>query len=342
MKDDVELWMEFIKRDIPNWKEYDLPEESDCWYDVYRNLLGHVQKSVEEDAERLKMALDGINSERKKHSAKLVTDRRTARLPQVRPTAKQRYASYDRKMGGLAPKFLSAAEAGIQSADPLSAPAWTFERPQMPRSETTPTRRKNSIFSPPKRNSALAVPSKQLNNRATQVKQAPLSLIEEHRRPEPTATNTRKAPPTVIAPGRTRINNNLPGSNSTSTTPSLQEREDRLRALASGKPSNSKPTSASPAEPSTQLKGSSRNSPLTPNSPSKSMAPSLATRSVSVPSENKQATTPNNEFSNPLGGTTGNSNHVMSTTTSEQLRPMIIRKRPPPSIFIQPKKRKVA
>lgn len=50
MEEDRELWIEFIKRDIPQWERFELPEKSNCWYDIYRDLLEQVQREVEEDA----------------------------------------------------------------------------------------------------------------------------------------------------------------------------------------------------------------------------------------------------------------------------------------------------
>ncbi|RAH73656.1 elongin A domain-containing protein [Aspergillus aculeatinus CBS 121060] len=232
MRDDEEIWREFIERDIPESHRDAVPEKSDCWYDVYRELQEEVQRAVDEDAEKLKMALDGISSERAKHSAKFITDRR---LPGQRPTAKQRYASYDRKMGGIKPVF-TPARTGLGSSDPLGAPAWQFERPSVPRE----TKKKNSIFTATKRNSVLAIPTKQLNNRASQVRQAPRSLIEEHRRPaEPPVPRRRDNMALAMrAPGRSRMQSAAvsAGQNNLAVNSTLRDREARLRAIASGRP----------------------------------------------------------------------------------------------------------
>ncbi|GAB1218371.1 hypothetical protein ATERTT37_007625 [Aspergillus terreus] len=192
-------------RDIPRWEEYELPDNPECWYDVYCDLRERVQRAVDEDAERLKMALDGIKTERAKHSAKFVTDRRDVHLPRERPTTKQRYASFDRKVGGIRPVF-AGQKSALGSSDPSGTPLWSFERPQLPRE----TKKKNSIFTATKRNNVLAVPTKQLNNRASQVKQAPRSLLEEHIRPPPVPTSRRKEPvvagtPSLRVPGRSRM-----------------------------------------------------------------------------------------------------------------------------------------
>lgn len=82
MNDDKELWLEFIKRDIPQWDQYDIPHESDSWYDIYCDLLEQVQREVEEGALQLKQAVDKFYSEKASHAAVLVKD--TSRLPKPR------------------------------------------------------------------------------------------------------------------------------------------------------------------------------------------------------------------------------------------------------------------
>lgn len=318
MKDDVELWMEFIKRDIPKWDEYQLPDQPDCWYDVYCELREEVQRAVDEDAEKLKMALDGISSERAKHSTQFVTDRRTVRLPRDRPTAKQRYASYDRKMGGIAPVFSSKTGGGA-SSDPMGSPVWSFERPSVPRSQTP---KRNNIFAAPKRNSALAVPTKQLSNRATQVRQAPRSLIEEHRRPAEPAV-ARK--PTLRAPGRSGLQDtsSTRGQSSPALSSSLQERESRLRAITTGRASASS-QSRTPLQASSPGRSTSAR-PLSGSQPTSSKPQPRMSSSTSFEGHEQPKSGANTDSDEPK----------MSPTRAP------IRKRPAPNLFIQPKKKKV-
>lgn len=82
MQDDRELWLDFIKRDIPQWEQYDIPPESDCWYDIYCDLLDQVQREVEEGALQLKQAVDKFYSDKASNAAVLVND--TNRLPKPR------------------------------------------------------------------------------------------------------------------------------------------------------------------------------------------------------------------------------------------------------------------
>ena len=209
------------------------------------------------------MALDGLNSERAKHSTKFVADRRTIGVPRSRTTARHRFSTF----GGFAPK-------------------------------------KNNIFSATRRNNALTVPTKQLNNRATQVRQAPRSLIEEHRRPAEPAIARR---PPLRAPGRSN-SQDAPSTRSYSSpsglSSSLQEREARLRAIASG---HVRTPSQTPL-------------PLQSSRPASTRTSSGASPTLS---ESQLSATTNSEPSR------------MSPPRAS------IRKRPAPNLFIQPKKKKV-
>lgn len=254
----------------------------------------------------MKMALDGISSERAKHSAKLVERRH-----REKPTARQRYASFDRKMGGIAPVF---TETGISP----------FGRPPRP-----DAKKKNSIFTATKRNSVLAVPTKQLNNRASQVMQAPRSLIEEHRPSAPPAIPRRRTPatPALKAPGRASPAAGL------AVSPSLQEKEARLRAIASGQRSTSQASSPAPprAEPETS---STRTRPTVPNTsrrpPSKDSGPvSREAQSPANPGISSSPNLPGAAASQP------------QTSPEKTPRPAMVLKRPPPSVFVQPKRRKL-
>lgn len=122
-------------------------------------------------------------------------------MAHARPSARQRHAAYDRKMGGI------GVDTGLH----------------LPRSEFG-SKKKNSIFQPTKRNNALTVPTKALSNRSSQVQRAPRALIEDHqvaRRPVPPKANAPPKPPTVEA--------SLQPQHAT-----LAKNEARLRALTSG------------------------------------------------------------------------------------------------------------
>lgn len=337
MKENEELWIGFIKRDIPKWEEYDIPEHPESWYQVYCDLREQVQREVDKDAEQLKQAMEGINSRRAQHSTKLVTDQR---LPPMKPTERARYAAYDRKKGGITPVFASSS-SGV-SADPMGGPAWSFERPQIPRSFSGDGKKKSSIFSAPKRNKALAVPTGQLHSRASQVRMAPRSLVEAHRQPSEPPLAARKAPPTskahpaLRAPGRTR-SQPVFGSNNPVVTPSLQEREARLRALTSGKPVSS-PASRTPASSRTpaQTPAPASSPPL----PVKRKADDLFDSSPE-PEPQDDTQEPKRKAVKRASPEPTSDTGQSKTPPAQAPRIATIRKRPAPSIFMPPKKKKV-
>ncbi|KAJ5815212.1 hypothetical protein N7474_006989 [Penicillium riverlandense] len=315
--DTEELWLEFIKRDIPQWETYDLPQHSDHWYELYCDLREQAQRAVDEDAEKMKLALDGLNSQKARLTPKIVSER--SRLPGKRPTQRQRYAAYDRKMGGLAPVF----------GKPTGASEWSFQAPSLPRSEFgSGTKKKQTIFTPQKRNVALAVPTKHLHTRASQIKQAPRSLIEEHRRPSEQVVKCKdKTAPSASASGRS---SGPPiaaaGTSSPAKGSSLAEKEARLRTLTSGMPASS--LSSKPP-----ISGKKASPPS-----SKAMSPPLLNTNRKRP-----ATSPPPQTS-PIPSDSSNITTTAATTeapSTSPARPPMTLRRAPPSIFIQPKRKRV-
>ncbi|EEH07736.1 conserved hypothetical protein [Histoplasma capsulatum G186AR] len=223
LEHDAELWIEFIKRDVPGFDELILPENPDNWYDVYHELLEKTAREVDKDAERMKLALLGLDSKKAEHASKVV-DTRKMRLPKEKPTAIQRHAFLDRKMGGISPVFAQGAvkPSGGRGTTPYDqSPRWKFEGPKAPR----PAPKKSALpFA--KRNQRLCIPTHRLNSNASQVVNAPRSLIEDYKRPieqniPRPKTRDPRSPSTITAatqsptPTKTTIISNLglrPGS----------------------------------------------------------------------------------------------------------------------------------
>jgi elongin-A len=316
VKDDRELWIEFFKRDVPQWEQFELPETSDCWYKVYCNLYEQVQREVEEDAERLKLALDGINSERAKHTSKFVADRRMARLPREQPTNKQKFALHDRKMGGLAPIYVPKVVGGEKT--------WGLERPELPR-----LGKKSQLFMA-KRNKVLAVPTHRLNNKASQIKHAPRSLIEEHKRPLNPALDTRPVPQKASPPPlKTPYTAVMKQPRASLSAPSQQTQVPRLtRASRLSKTSiktaapKGNVDSGSPAR-----RGQTTQPTLISSSPTPSNSPDTRVKLSSV----------HGAKISPSHSSDGESSKDRPSSPLPLPR---MRKRPPPNVFIQQAKRK--
>ncbi|EFR05013.1 hypothetical protein MGYG_08016 [Nannizzia gypsea CBS 118893] len=185
LEHDAELWVEFIKRDIYFWETLDLTEAPESWYDFYTTLRAQAAKKVDEDAERMRRALQGLDKEKSKHTPKIV-DVKKMRLPREKPTTVQRHAHHDRMMGGISPVFA----LGTKESDPSGSKAWE-DRPQWrlvpPRLSSRPSSgassggRKSALPAVVKRNHTLSTPTHKLNTMASRVIQAPKSFIEDRK-----------------------------------------------------------------------------------------------------------------------------------------------------------------
>jgi elongin-A len=260
----------------------------------------------------MKMAIDGIKSERAQLQPKVMNQ-----LPRGARPSRPRVASrglYIPRSGGL----------------------------------TTPeAKKKAAIFAPQRRNTALAVPTKHLSTRATQIRKAPRSLIEEHRRPVEQALPRREnhliAPGRVPAPGRVA---SASPSASASARPgselrvssSLAEREARLKAIASGKPLPPRPSaSSSGAAAATNNTYNSHGSPA-----SAKEAPSPVKRAI----PKRRATSPPPQIPSPSSSRPSNfdgppASRAENTGPEPAARPAVVRKRTEVDIFLRPKKRRV-
>lgn len=304
-EEDQEIWLELIKRDIPRWNTYDLPKHTNRWYEVYCDLQAEVERELDADAAKMKMAIDGIKSERAQLQPKVVSQ-----LPRGARPSRPRVASrglYIPRSGGL-----TAPEA----------------------------KKKAAIFAPQKRNTALAVPTKHLSTRATQIKKAPRSLIEEHRRPVEQAVVRREN--NLIAPGRVP----LPGRaaarpvSDLRVSSSLAEREARLKAIQSGKPLPSKPNALSSSSAAAAATDNTYNSHGSPSSAKE--APSPVKRAI----PKRRATSPPPQIPSPSPSKPSNFDgspvgRAENTGPEPSTRPAVVRKRTEVDIFLRPKKRRV-
>ncbi|CAI7621835.1 unnamed protein product [Penicillium viridicatum] len=281
-EEDEEMWLELIKRDIPEWEKYQLPEYTNNWYGVYCDLRDQVQRSLDADAEKLKMAIDGISAKRALLTPKLIPESKGLRMAGSRPSMRQRHTTYDRRTGMV--------------------------------------EKKPSIFQPQKRNTALTMPTKSLNNRASQVKRAPIGLVEEHRRPA--AEQSAPQPASKAQPLPPRISRRpgmLPPSH-----PMLAKNEARLRALTSTA-SATPPRSASSSDALGVKK-----------SPAVASDPKLKRRATSPPHGAEKPSASSSSLPDPP---TSSLPPSRPPSSGPPPRPGVIRRRPAPSIFMPAKRR---
>ncbi|PGH08895.1 elongin-A [Blastomyces parvus] len=326
LEHDAELWMEFIKRDIPGSAKLILPENPDSWYDVYHELLEKAAMEVNKDAERMKLALLGLDSKKARHSSKVV-DMRKIHLPKEKPTAIQRYAFLDRKMGGLAPVFVpAAAKEGGRGITPYDqTPRWKFETPKIPRPVAAP---KKSALPLVKRNHRLCIPTHRLNSSASQVVNAPRSLIEDYKRPieQSIPKPTSRDPRSPSASTTTAITTTTPTTTTTKTT-NLSLRTSS-RDPAAIQPQILPPSSSSPTTPSRTSTIRRQNS-----------LPARREEKASVLSATSPTTTKMTNTNET--GDDSNTSAAKSPPPPSLPRPAI-RKRPiAECVFVKPKKRRL-
>jgi elongin-A len=241
----------------------------------------------------------------------------------------------------LQPKIVSQLPRGVRASRPRMAPRGVY----VPRSGgllAPEAKKKAAIFAPQRRNAALAVPTKHLSTRATQIMKAPRSLIEEHRRPVEQAVSRRESQ--SIVPGRLSVPGRAgPASSSTSArlgsdlrvSSSLAEREARLKAIASGKPLPPKPFPSSPAA-ATATTHNPHGSPSTAQEAPSPVKRAIPKRRATSPPPQTHSPSPSqpSDVDGPSGGRPDN-------TSEPAARPAIVRKRPEVDIFLRPKKRRV-
>ncbi|KAJ6109907.1 hypothetical protein N7486_002142 [Penicillium sp. IBT 16267x] len=288
--EDKELWLNIIKRDIPQWEQYELPEKTSQWYEIYCDLREDVQRALDADAEKMKMALDGIKSERTRLTPKIIRGHEGRGTRSWRQTVRPR----------------TSGIPGIVA-----------------------DKKKSTIFSAPRRNNVLAVPTKHLSTRASQVKKAPISLIEEHRQPteqsgkQPVSTFRRdqiaRGP---VAPELPRRQNSYhpPRPMHDTKSPALAEREARLRAITSGKP----------LPPSSE---GTRKIPSYTRDPTSTRPTSLKREAVSPPPGARLYSHPSHQGPSQTDGPT--------SPPPASARPVMPVRKRPDSVFIQPKRRRV-
>ncbi|KAK2750731.1 hypothetical protein FQN57_002804 [Myotisia sp. PD_48] len=267
MEYDSELWIEYIKRDVPRWREIDLPERPQSWYNVYTSLLEQVAKELEEDAIRMARALRGLDKEKSKHSSQFVDERKMQllRLPKEKPTSVQKYAHHDRIMGGIRPTYVLNTDSSSEGRGRFAGDSnskWRLQPPKL--RQAAP---KKSALPIVKRNSRLCVPTHQLNRKASQVTKVAKSLVDTPRPLPP----PRKLPP----PGNTTTGRPAPLSRPRIIRPSTTSSPFLIPKPRVSKPIETKPSPTMKTPPA-------RNSPQQ-HGPTIGQSPARAVRTVDAP-----------------------------------------------------------
>lgn len=335
---DGEIWLEFIKRDVPNWdkKPYE-PENPKKWYKAYKKLVMDSQKEVEDDAAELKATMDRIKQDQALHKAQQV-ELRGVKVPEGMksngpvislstmprfydkgtnppPGERQRKKDGDTKVfvstKGKLDQFRKEAKAMGHFQKPAGRPG--IFAPRDMKLRPAPTNRT--------------------------ITAAPRILVEEHRKAAaPIALDPSVKPAIIFAPKRKRVEHeetSLPG------VLTNEEREKRLKAFTNPssvrKPTPNQEASTPPVSnsvtspPHHRAKGTSPAAPKLATSP----VPKIHPPGVSSPLKRKDRDSPAPGHGVPRVNT--------SSPGNGGLRPANhLKKKAPVDVFMPAKRRKIA
>ena len=220
--------------------------------------------------------MDGLKSERAKHTSRVVDAKTVPRLP---------------RMGGM------RVEGGRSRLTSSTSSALTFGSGSKTKALTGKgvlekarrEAREMSLFSA--RKTLLATPTHKLNDKASQVRNVPQGLLDDHKRPTTLSyANHTPKPPTIFAPRRSSAAANSPTPSAAGMTDA--ERERRLKAFTTGTKRDSTGTPTLPP-----ISSSSASTTLRPQNNSTFIAPGAQSngtpdRGASFPSSAYKAPRP--------------------------------------------------
>ncbi|KAL2045002.1 hypothetical protein N7G274_002777 [Stereocaulon virgatum] len=261
---DGEVWLQFIKRDVPNWdKKPHEPRDPKNWHKVYRKLCKDSRREVEDDAAALKAEMDRIKNEQAKNTIHrvelnivkvpegMIRHGRTIKLSrkpdlhekrvEIPPDRSVRRVTHDSDEGG--PRRPTRITANLRTKGELKLKQFRkeakvmghFSHQQQHKGQLGVWKGQDMKAKPVLANKPIVT--------------APRCLIDEHRKhSSPRPIDTSIKPPTVFAPRRRRIEHN---ENAPPTTSTNEERENRLRAFTN--PSSARESASTSNHPKTTL-----------------------------------------------------------------------------------------
>ena len=201
---DAECWRAIIKRNVPGWEvRLQEPRNPDDWFKTFQDLKEQVQRESRESASLLQAEFALINENREHKMAQTKSTRELPR-PTVPADVRQAYKTYTGDMRRLGAKRPETALDKIRKQAPSS------------------------------KSSKMAVPTKDLKNRASTVLQAPRGFVEAARE-SMEASRLKKQPGAAISQPRIAAPPLMVTMTSTTARQTMQIREDRLRALTTGR-----------------------------------------------------------------------------------------------------------
>jgi elongin-A len=304
---DGEIWLALIKRDIPNWqtKKHE-PQDPKNWWKVYRKLKNESKMEMDAGADELKAALNDKNE-------KQLAEIKPMKAQPRGPTYQQRvsYGYQSGKTGSKGSSKMTLLEKIKKEARDARNARTIADQQQQKKMTTTVTHAPTQFVEEVRTRQRMA---QQSPERPVRVPRPPLAV----RRPE-----TSSSPMT---------NAGVPTPRSAVTTQQFQEREARLRALASGRPLPSSTPVAAPLkerEPQSQILTPSVESRSTPTGESEPHSGSLL--------EDKGQSSARKFLGDSLGRP-GSRNGCRSA--SPQIALLVRKRKKEPDLFMAPAKRK--
>lgn len=210
--EDAELWEAFIARDIPDYgKKNWVPKNPLKWCEIYKKYKRWQQRVIDEDKERLRQAMLGIQKEKAQHLTKVVNSKSLPKLPKD-PRMLSNNGGVPismRKKGFVKPPSSSLSFAG-GSRTKMKDPGSVLTRAIREAKEISARKK-------------LGQPTHQLHTPRSQVLQAPQAMMNEYRKaaePELKIYTPKKKTSVGVSIAHGTVNGST-----------LEERERRLRAM---------------------------------------------------------------------------------------------------------------
>ncbi|KAL8683503.1 MAG: hypothetical protein Q9186_000543 [Xanthomendoza sp. 1 TL-2023] len=340
---DAELWINFIKRDIPNAEEKMLyPKNPKSWWKVYRKMRQEHQKEVDADAAKLKAAYNGIKAVKKQHQSRIMEG--VPHIPKLDGMQFAHAAEYNRikKPTRDTRPMRTVSRFGAQTGKVLTG-----------RGVMDKARR--AAMEQVQRERVLSIPTHQLSGLASRVLVAPKHMVEQYQKPPP----PKPLDPTIPKPAKFELPSRKVEVQPRTTATTIEEREHRLRAITNP---GTAAKAAMPASSTTSSRKASTVNPVTASDPSLKMkaTPSMVRPQTLIPSTSSSAglkrkaedsliapCLKDDDFgsSESQNSTTGSPCLIkvprLKTSSPDTLAPRPQKKKAPADIFMPVKKRRV-
>ncbi|MCJ1467606.1 hypothetical protein MMC07_006231 [Pseudocyphellaria aurata] len=215
--EDGEIWLKFIKRDIPGWEQKkhrpEGPVAPDDWYKLYWSLQAEIRREIEADEKVLVTDLLRLKNESERHRSRHVHPSEVPPLPKmgamklIKTPKKKKISSSlvatkpDRLIFSVGSKVKArSGEEFLKNA-----------RCQI--------KEHQSFFGP---NGNLSRPTHTLAAQSTQIKTAPRSLVHDYRNPTWKPHDPSVKPPEIFLPKRKRVEPDKSFTSDQSTTAEKQ------------------------------------------------------------------------------------------------------------------------